>query len=113
MGSYSSVLNLGEKEASSNLVLSPFLFSVVKCHNERSKSKMYLIDAEFNVYKNDARGRNPATDFAIVVCNILHPYFHLVVHSILRDGYWLCFSLTKCLFTSSAQPVRIVVVELV
>ena len=30
VGSYSSVLNLGEKEASSNLVLSPFLFSVVK-----------------------------------------------------------------------------------
>ena len=51
-------------------MLSPFLFSVVKCHNERSKSKMYLIDAEFNVYKNDARGRNPATDFAIVVCNV-------------------------------------------
>ena len=62
VGSYSSVLNLGEKEASS------FLFSVVKFLNERSKSKMYLIDAEFNVYKNDARGRNPATDFAIVVC---------------------------------------------
>ena len=65
--SYSAVMNIGEKEACSNMVLSPFLLSVVDVLSERSQKK-YFIDAEFNVLKNSARGRNPATDFAILVC---------------------------------------------
>ena len=62
--SYSAVMNIGEKEACSNLVLSPFVVEVL---SERSQRK-YFIDAEFNVLRNSARGRNPATDFAILVC---------------------------------------------
>ena len=62
--SYSAVMNIGEKEACSNMVLSPFLLSVVDVLSERSQKK-YFIDAEFNVLKNSARGRNPAT---VLVC---------------------------------------------
>ena len=90
-GSYSSVLNNGENYTSSNLVLSPFLISVVNCLNERSKYKTYHIDAEF---KNIARGRNPATDFAIVVCiyNTMYMYYILLFFIwwyvlYFRDGY--------------------------
>ena len=77
------------------------------------RGKSPKCDAEFNVYKNDARGRNPATDFAIVVCNVC-------IYYILISIWWYILYLGMAIgcvlvlqSVCSAQPVRIVVVELV
>ena len=61
--SYEATFRIGDKEAASTI---PFLVATVR--NLRSvTSRNFMVDGEFVVYKGTGRGRNPASDLAIVV----------------------------------------------
>ena len=62
---YSVVDHFGEKEASGNVVLIPFLGQAVRILSGVGRSR-YLVDPEFVVTRTPRRGRNPCADFAVV-----------------------------------------------
>ena len=66
ISAYRLTFNLGEKEASGALAITPFLFMSAELLCSAT-NKTYYVDPQFVVYEMATRGRNPATDLAIIV----------------------------------------------
>ena len=73
--SYEGTFHIGDKEAASTILLVPFLVATVK-QLQSITSRKSLVDGEFVVYKMMSRGRNPASDLAIVVLTCVYTYIH-------------------------------------
>ena len=63
---YEGTFHIGEKEAASTILLTPFLMAAVKTLRSIT-SRNFKVDGEFVVYSLSSIGRNPASDLAIIV----------------------------------------------
>ena len=85
---YEGTFHIGEKEAASTILLTPFLMAAVKILRSIT-SRNFKVDGEFVVYSLSSRGRNPASDLAIIVTAIMPNRYR--ASDLMRRSYsYLC-----------------------